>query len=268
MYVIGERINGMFQDVRKAIRKRDQGIVQDLARRQLAAGAQALDLNVGPASAKPVEAMLWLVETIRAVADAPLCIDSPKFEVQEQVIPKVPGPKIINSSKADEADLERFMALAVEHNASLVGLTIDQAGVPASAEKRVEMGAMIASKALEKGLPMERLFIDPIILPVNVAPQQPGNVLLALAQLKLLADPPPHLVLGLSNVSQNCSNRELVNRTYLVMALAAGMDSAIMDPLDTELMNAAITTELLQGKTIYCDSFLDAHKMRSQDRKS
>jgi 5-methyltetrahydrofolate corrinoid/iron sulfur protein methyltransferase len=262
MYVIGERINGMFKDVRAAIKKRDQAAVQDLARRQLAAGATALDINVGPASAKPTEAMLWLVETVRAVADAPLCIDSPKWEVQEKVIPKVPGRKIINSSKADEAELDRFAALAAEHDAALVGLTIDQAGVPANAEKRVELGAMIASKAMEKGLPMEKLFIDPIILPVNVAPQQPGNVLAALSQLKLLSDPPPHLVLGLSNVSQNCSNRELINRTYLVMALAAGMDAAIMDPLDTELMNAAITTELLQGKAIYCDSFLDAHKMR------
>jgi 5-methyltetrahydrofolate corrinoid/iron sulfur protein methyltransferase len=262
MYVIGERINGMFQDVRKAIRKHDKKIVQELAGKQAQAGAAALDLNVGPASADAAGAMLWLVETVRAVSELPLCIDSPKFEVQKQVIPQVPGQKIINSSKADDEELERFVALAVEHHAGLVGLTIDQGGVPANAEKRVELGATIASKAQEKGLPMERLFIDPIILPVNVAPQQPGNVLAALSQLKMISDPPPHLVLGLSNVSQNCSNRELINRTYLIMALAAGMDAAIMDPLDTELMNAAITTELLQGKAIYCDSFLDAQRMR------
>jgi 5-methyltetrahydrofolate corrinoid/iron sulfur protein methyltransferase len=74
----------------------------------------------------------------------------------------------------------------------------------------------------------------------------------------MFADPPPHLLLGLSNVSQRCSNRGLINRTYLAMAVARGLDSAIMDPLDTELMDTAITAELLLGKTIYCDSFLDA----------
>jgi len=262
MYVIGERINGMFKDVRGSIRKHDTKVIQELARAQAQAGARALDLNVGPASADAAGAMLWLVETVRAVSDLPLCIDSPKWEIQKQVVPRVPGQKIINSTKADAEELDRFVGLAVETGAGLVGLTIDQQGVPATVEKRVELGAAIASKALERGLPMERLFIDPIILPVNVAPQQPGNVLSALSQLKMLSDPPPHLLLGLSNVSQNCSNRELINRTYLIMALAAGLDSAIMDPLDAELMNAAITTELLQGHSIYCDSFLDAHRMR------
>lgn len=263
MYVIGERINGMFKDVRKAIRKRDAGVIQDLARRQVAAGAQALDLNVGPASADEVGTLLWLAETARAVASVPLCIDNPKIAVQKAVAPKVAGAKIINSTKADEAGLDEFVALAAETDSALVGLTIDQEGVPASAEKRVELGATIAAKAMEKGLPPEKIFIDPIILPVNVAPQAPGSVLAALAQLKLLSDPPPHLLLGLSNVSQNCQQRELINRAYLVMAMAAGLDAAIMDPLDTDLMNSAVATELLQGKMIYCDSFLDASRMRA-----
>lgn len=264
MYVIGERINGMFKDVRKAIRKKDKGVIQDLARRQMEAGAWGLDLNVGPASSKEVEVLHWLVETVREVTDAPLAVDNPKWEVQKEVVPKVPGEKVINSCKADEDALDRFASLAAETNAYLVGLTIDQAGVPASAEKRVELGATIAAKAMEKGLATDRLFIDPIILPVNVSPATPGAVLSAMQQLAILADPPPHLLLGLSNVSQGCERRELINRTYLVMAMAAGLDSAIMDPLDTELMNAAITTELLQQKAIYCDSFLEAYRMRAK----
>ena len=264
MYVIGERINGMFRDVRKAIRKQDKAIIQDLARRQMEAGAWALDLNVGPASAEEVKVLLWLVETVREVTSAPLAIDNPKWKVQSEVVPKVPGEKIINSCKADEDALDQFVPLAVENEAYLVGLTIDQAGVPAAAEKRVELGATIAAKAMEKGLPTDRLFIDPIILPVNVSPATPGSVLAAMQQLTILADPPPHLLLGLSNVSQGCNERELINRTYLVMAMAAGMDSAIMDPLDTALMNTAITTEMLQQKAIYCDSFLDAYRMRAK----
>lgn len=263
MYVVGERINGMFKDVRKAIRSKNKEVIQSLALRQLEAGAQALDLNVGPASAKEVETLMWLVETVREVTEAPLAIDNPKFEVHRQVIPAVPGQKIINSSKADEAELDRFVPLAVENNAGLVGLTIDAHGVPSSIEKRVELGAAIASKALEAGLSMERLFIDTIIIPLNVSPQTPGHVLAAMQQLRMLSEPPPHMMLGLSNVSQGCARRELINRTFLVMAMAAGLDSAILDPLDTALMDAAITAELLQQKAIYCDSFLEAYRMRA-----
>jgi 5-methyltetrahydrofolate corrinoid/iron sulfur protein methyltransferase len=261
MYVIGERINGMFKSVRKAIEESDKKVIQDLALAQVAAGAAALDVNVGPAKVDPLKALFWLVETIREVTDKPLAIDNPKWEMQKEVIPRVGGHAIINSCKADPEQLEKYLGLAVENNASLVALTIDQQGVPADDSKRIELGAQIGAMAMDAGLPMDHLFIDPIILPVNVAPKQPEHVLSALRQLVLLNDPCPHLIIGLSNVSQNCSNRPLINRIYLVMAMTAGLDAAIADPLDTELMNAAITAELLQEKMIYCDSFLDAHRM-------
>lgn len=264
MYVIGERLNGMFKKVRAAIQEKDKAAIQEVAQAQLKAGAQALDLNVGPASDKPVDAMLWLVETVREVTDAPLAVDSPRWDVQSAVIPKVPGHAIINSCKADPAELEKFVDLAVKNDASLIGLCIDEAGVPADAEKRVELGAVIAATAMGAGMPPNRVFIDPIILPVNVAPTSPKAVMSAMTQLKVLSDPPPRLVLGLSNVSQGCNERKLINRIYTVMAISAGMDSVILDPNDKDLMDAVITAELLQQKTIYCDSFLDAYRMSAR----
>ena len=258
MYVIGERINGMFKDVKRAIREKDPKPIQDLALKQLAAGAQALDINVGPAAADARTAMAWLVDVVQDVTGAALAIDTAKWEVMSAIVPKVKNPAIINSSKADEAALEKYARLAVDSNASLLVLTIDQRGVPDNADRRVEMGATILTKTMEAGLPTERLFIDPIILPTNVSPKNPGHCMDAISQLRAFADPPPHLVLGLSNVSQRCSNRGLINRTYLAMAMARGLDAAIMDPLDTELMNTAITAELLLGKMIYCDSYLQA----------
>lgn len=262
MYVIGERINGMFTDVRKAIEEKDKGPVQALAKSQTEAGASALDVNVGPAKADPTEAMLWLIDTIKEVSETTLAIDTPKWEVMEKAITHAKGNTLINSCKADPEELVKYVELAVANDASLIGLTIDQCGVPSDVGRRVELGAQIGALAMDGGLPMDRLFIDPIILPVNVAPQQPENVIETVRQLKMLSDPPPHLVIGLSNVSQKCNNRHLINRTYLVMAMAAGLDAAIFDPLDADLMNAAITTELLQEKMIYCDSFLDAQRMR------
>ncbi len=258
MYVIGELINGMFTNVKKAIQKKDGKVIQELAKAQADAGAYALDVNVGPASRDAVGAMLWLVENIRKVSDIPVAIDTAKWEVMQEVIPQVPGEKMIKSSKADEDILDKYVPLAAENNAALIGLTIDQDGVPNDVDKRVELAAAIVTKCAEHGLDVSKLFIDPIILPINVAPQQADNVLRSLEQMKMLSDPAPHFLLGLSNLSQNCANRSLINRTYLGMARASGLDAAIMDPLDTELMDVAITTDLLCGQTIYCDSFLEA----------
>jgi len=177
MFVIGERLNGMFKNVRKAIEESDKTVIQELARSQVEAGAYSLDLNVGPAKVDPVKAMLWLIDTVREVTDVPLTIDSPKWDVQKEVIPQSGDQPIINSSKADPEELDKYVGLAVENNASLVALTLDQQGVPADVERRVELGAQIGAMAMEGGLPMDRLFIDPIILPVNVAPKEPENVL-------------------------------------------------------------------------------------------
>jgi len=258
MYVIGERINGMFEDVKHAIREKDAKVIKDLALRQVRAGATALDVNVGPAVSDAEGAMMWLVETIRSVTDAPLAIDTAKWKVMSAIVPRVPGDKVLNSTKADPDIVARYVALAVSNNGGLIGLTLDANGVPGNVEKRVELGAQIITIAMEGGLQMDKLFIDPIILPVNVAPKNPGHCTQAISQLKAFADPSPHFLLGLSNVSQRCSNRGLINRTYLAMAMAHGLDAAIMDPLDTELMDTAITASLLLEKMIYCDSYLEA----------
>jgi len=262
MYVIGELINGMFSNVKKAIQEKNGQIIQELAKAQANAGADALDVNVGPASRDAIAALLWLVENIRKVTDIPVVIDNAKWDVMQQVLPQVPGEKIINSSKADEVILDKYAPLAVANNAALIALTIDQTGVPNDVERRVEMAATILTKCAEHGLDMAKLFIDPIILPVNVAGQQAMNVLRSLEQMRILSDPAPHFVLGLSNLSQNCANRSLINRTYLAMARAVGLDAAILDPLDSELMDVAISTDLLCGKTIYCDSFLEAARSK------
>ena len=190
--------------------------------------------------------------------DAPLVIDTAKWSVMSAVVPKISGKQVLNSTKADPEIAQKYVALAAEHGAGLIGLTIDAAGVPGDIDKRVELGAQLITIAMEGGMTMADLFIDPIILPVNVAPKNPGHCMEAIAQIKSFADPAPHLLLGLSNVSQRCSNRGLINRTYLAMAIAKGLDAAIMDPMDRELMDTATTSELLLEKMIYCDSYLEA----------
>lgn len=262
MIVIGELINGMYKDVGKAIASRESDIIQHLAIDQVKAGSGVLDVNTGPYSKNPKDDMKWLVETIQAVVNVPLALDSTKPDVIEEALKLAKGRAIINSTSADDDKMERILGLAKKYNAQVIGLAMDKSGVPNSKERRLELAATIVAKAMDFGIPADDLFLDPIVLPVNVAQTQGFEVLESIREFRLLSDPAPNTTVGLSNVSQGTKNRSLINRTFLVMAIADGLTSAILDPLDKELMDAMITAELVLNKNIYCDSFLEAYRKK------
>ncbi|HHT9152895.1 MAG TPA: dihydropteroate synthase, partial [Candidatus Hypogeohydataceae bacterium YC40] len=168
------------------------------------------------------------------------------------------GACLINSCKGQPEELDKYIPLALEKNASLVCLTIDKQGIPQDIDKRVEIAASIVAKAAEYGLDPTRLLIDPILFPLNVDQKQPALMLEVFRQIKYISDPPPRIIVGLSNLSQGTKERSLVNRTFLAMALAAGLDAAVMDVLDENLMNVAICADMILNKQIYSDSFLKA----------
>ncbi len=140
--------------------------------------------------------------------------------------------------------------------------TMDKKGIPRDRNERSELALKIVASCMEQGFPIEDLYIDPVVLPVNVAQPQGVEVLESIKEFKLLSDPAPKTVVGLSNISQGAKDRSLINRTYLVMAVSSGLSAAIVDPLDKELMDAVITAELLLNKNIYCDSYLGAYKKK------
>ena len=262
MIVIGELINGMYKDVGKAIANRETDVIQHLAEEQVRSGATALDVNVGPYSNNPVEDMKWLVESIQKSVSASLSLDSTKLDVIGAGLKLAKNRAIINSTSADEDKMEAVFALAKKYKAQVIGLTMDKTGVPNSKDKRLELAATIVAKAMEFGISAEDLYIDPVAMPVNVAQTQGREVLEAIREFRLLSNPAPHAVIGLSNVSQRAKSRNLIDRTFLTMAIANGLDAAILDPLDKNLMDAMITSELLLNKNIYCDSFLEAYRKK------
>ncbi len=134
--------------------------------------------------------------------------------------------------------------------------------VPQDVDTRVAIAAEIVEKAMAAGFEMHRLFVDPIVLPVKVpdAQQQPNNIIAAIGQIIYLSDPPPHIVVGLSNLSQGASERSLINRTFLVMAASHGLDAAIVDVLDEQLVDTLATGEMLLNKQLYSDSYLKAYR--------
>ncbi|HHW13881.1 MAG TPA: dihydropteroate synthase, partial [Firmicutes bacterium] len=205
MIFIGERINGLFKDVAEAIRQRDPRPIQRLAVAQTRAGASFLDVNTGPAVDDPASAMPWLVQVIEEAVDTPLCLDSPKLEVIEAGLKAVTkGRPLINSTLAEREHLERYFPLAREYGAYLIALTMNRRGVSRDAADRLALAMEIVVVADEFGFPVRDLFLDPLVLPVNVGQEHIPEVLETLRQIKTLADPPPRTVVGLSNVSQRC----------------------------------------------------------------
>jgi len=269
MILIAERLNGMFTDVKQAIADKDKKVIQGLAKKQTEAGASYLDVNVGTAAADQEGTMQWLVETIQETCSTPLCLDSQKPGVIAAGLKVVDAENglILNSTplnkKTDEEIFDKYVAMAEQAGpkASIIALTMDKNGVPQDIDMRVAIAAEIVSKAMEKGFDTQRLFIDPIILPVKVpnAQVQPGNILTAMDQIRYLADPPPHMTVGLSNLSQGATERSLINRVFLAMAMSRGLDSAIADVFDKDLMNVVATAEMLMNRQIYSDSFLKVY---------
>lgn len=262
MLIIGELINGMYQEIARAIKDKDKKAVQKRALEQLNAGADALDINCGPASPKPVEDIQWLINCVQEVTDKPLAIDSSRPEVIEAGLKAVRNKAIINSTTADRQKLQLLVPLAKKYNARLIGLTISAKGIPQNKDQRLELAAEIVAYCAEQGFPTENLYLDPIVMPVKVAQAQMADILEAIREFKIISDPAPKSIVGLSNVSQGTQARNLINRTFLTMALAAGLDGAILDPSDKELMDAAITAELVLNRNIYCDSFLEAYRRK------
>jgi 5-methyltetrahydrofolate corrinoid/iron sulfur protein methyltransferase len=262
MFIIGELINGMYANIAKAIKEKDRAIVQQCALAQIKAGADALDVNCGPASKEPSSDIQWLIEAIQEVSTVPLSLDSSKPKVIESGLKVAKNKAIINSTTADLDKLEILIPLAKKYKAKLIGLTISSKGIPQNKDQRLELAATIVASCLDNGFPVEELYLDPIVMPVNVAQAQMRDILESIREFKIISDPPPKSIVGLSNVSQGTNSRSIINRTFLVMACAFGLDAAILDPYDLELMDALISAELILNKQIYCDSYLDAYRKR------
>jgi len=264
MEIIGERINGMFKDIRESIKNQDKKVVHEWAIKQTGNGAAWLDINVGAASEDPVEAMKWLVNTVQEVVDTPLSLDSTNYDVIEEGLKLCKRPALINSCHADRYKIERVFPMAIKYNAKVIGLAMsEESGIPKSADSRVALAMELVAAADEFGLSFDDLYLDPLILPINVAQDHGIEVMETLRQFKLLSDPAPKTTVGLSNCSQRCgADRKRINRTMLVMLMACGLDSAIADACDDELMAAAATARIILNKEIYCDSYVELYKSK------
>ena len=240
MYIIGENIQILSARIKSAIADRDATYIRELARQQVDHGASMLDLNIGPRKRDGIEVMEWIVEEVYdEVGAVPLSLDTTNAAAIEAGLKKCRELGIqtmINSTSADPDRLNTTMPMAAEYGSKIIALAMDK-NIPATADGRVALAMeVLIPKAEELGLPMENLYLDPLVLTVNGCQEHGPETLNAIRSFKMLWDPPPMTTVGLSNISNSVphENRSLLNRTYLVMLMACGLDSAIADPLDAE----------------------------------
>jgi cobalamin-dependent methionine synthase I len=240
MYIIGENIHIISDKVKAALKEKDAKFFQELAVQQAEAGAQALDLNLGPRKKDWEEVFPWMVETVEAVVDLPLSFDSTNLLGIEAGLKKVTKAQpIINSTSAEPERLEKVPLLAKQYNTRLIALTMGKSGIPVGADERVTIALeKLIPRALEIDYPVENLIIDPLVLTVSGCQEYCPECLEAVRTLQYAWDPPPAISVGLSNVSNAVprENRPLLNQVYCAMLMGAGLKLMIADPLDDDLM--------------------------------
>ncbi|NQV05119.1 dihydropteroate synthase [bacterium] len=238
MYLIGENIHIISDKVKEGLANRDALFFQNLAVAQVEAGAQALDLNLGPRKKDWEEVFPWMVRTVEAVVDVPLSLDSTNLAGIEAGLKAITKAQpIINSVSAEEERLEAVPLVAKKYNAKLVALTMAKSGIPVSADERVNIAIEnLIPRLLEIDYPVSDLIIDPLVLTVSGCQEYAPELIEAVRTLQVAWDPPPAISVGISNVSNGVptKGRSLINRVYLAMLMGAGLQMMIADPFDTD----------------------------------
>jgi len=259
MQIVGEKINGTLTQVKEAIRERNAAFIEDLARRQAEAEAAFIDVNAGTRPDEEPEALSWLVRTVQQVVGVPLCLDSANPAALAAALQEVKQTPMINSISGEPSRLEGILPLASKHGCPVIALAMDEHGIPKGVPERLAVIRRLIEKTRGAGLPDEKVYIDPLAMAISTNTQA-GLIALETIRTVRAEFPKAHICMGLSNISFGLPARHLVNRVFMTLALAAGLDSAIMDPFDRELRGELLAAQLLLGRDNYCLNYTRAYR--------
>jgi 5-methyltetrahydrofolate--homocysteine methyltransferase len=257
MEIIGEKINGTRKKVAQAIAQRNGDIIRDLALRQAEAGADWLDLNAGTHPRQELEDLTWLIEQAQAASDKPLCLDSANPEALAGAVQVVDKRPMINSISGEQKRLEGILPIVAEHGCKVIALAMDSKSIPKESGARVAIVDRVIEATRAAGVPDDDVYVDPLVMTIATDTDS-GAVVLDTIRTVRQKYPSVHLTVGLSNVSFGLPARPNINRAFLTLAREAGLDCAILDPLDNELRAAILATELLLGRDRHCLNYVRA----------
>ena len=259
MEIIGEKINGTRKRVAQAIAERDADFIRDLARQQAEAGSTWLDVNAGTHPQQEPDDLVWLIDTVQAVVDTPLCLDSANPSALAVAVKAVNKTPLINSISGEPDRLEGILPIVAENDCRVIALAMDDKKIPETCEARVAVIHKVMEAARAAGIPDEHIYVDPLVMTIGTNIQS-GQIFFDTLQAIHAAYPEVHFTAGLSNISFGLPARSFINRAFLTLALAAGLDSAILDPLDQELKAALLAAELVLGRDRHCLNYTRAYR--------
>ncbi|MFH0795495.1 MAG: dihydropteroate synthase [Candidatus Omnitrophota bacterium] len=259
MLIIGERINATRKRIAEALRARDKSLIQKEAQVQVSAGASYLDLNAGLGAGDETEDLRWLVEAVQEAGYIDLCLDSANSRALESSLPLVKGKVMVNSINGEKAKMEAMFPLMKGYTGKIIGLTMDDRGIPSDVARRLEIAEKIITGLTVCGVRIEDIYLDPLVQPVGTDPDNGLTFLEAVTAIKKRF-PGVKTTCGLSNVSFGLPERRILNRYFLTLAIGAGLDSALIDPTDQNMLTAVFATEGLLGLDQFCLGYLTAFR--------
>lgn len=258
MIIIGERINASRKGIKEAIINRDKKFIQQEAETQVKAGAQYVDVNCGFDPAGEADNMEWLVSTVQEAVKMPLCIDSPNPDVVKRGLKKHKGKALVNSISGESGKADSILPAVREFGAGVIALTLDDNGMPSTAEDRLKVAAEIIKKIDEYKIPHEDVYFDLLVRAVATEQKQGIEFLKSVAMIKSSLG--IKTVCGLSNISFGLPGRSVLNASFMSMAISYGLDAAIIDPTINVMMSAVKAGEALTNKDECCMNYITAFR--------
>jgi 5-methyltetrahydrofolate--homocysteine methyltransferase len=263
--IIGERINPTGRKaVLEALQAGNFDIVRKDALDQVAAGAAVLDINAGVPGADEPVLIQQIIRNVQEVVDVPLCFDTANPKALAAALSIYEGKALINSTNGEERSLNTVLPLAKEYGAAVIGLCMDDNGIPKTAEARFAVAAMIIERAAKAGIPLEDIVIDPLAMAMS-ADSNAGRIALDTIGL-VVKEFGVNISMGASNISFGMPDRKYINATYIAMAIHAGLTCPITNPLLVEVNTAVLAANLSMGRDEYGMRWIKAFRKREKDK--
>jgi 5-methyltetrahydrofolate corrinoid/iron sulfur protein methyltransferase len=261
MLIVGERINTSRKPIAGATETRDAAIILQEARQQVEAGAHVLDVNAGTFAEREGENLRWLVDTLQSGVTADLCIDSSDPDLIAELLQYDGRITMVNSITAEQEKFAAMLPLIKEFGCRTIALGLNDEGVAIEFDKKLKITRHLLDSLLSEGVPAEHIYTDPLVMAISTG-EDCGIIALKLIEEIRNIYPDVHIICGLSNISFGLPVRPLLNRTFLAMAMTAGLDAVILDPLDRQMMSTVVAATTLLGKDRNCREYLAAYRKK------
>jgi len=259
MVIIGERINSTNKNVADALEKKDESYIRKLAVEQADAGADYIDVNAGTFAEEEADLLVWLVKTVQAAVSRPCCIDSPNSRAVAKALEVHQGQALINSLTFEKDKCEKLIPLVRDHRAKVVSLCLGEKGIPATYDERFRVAVEMIDLLCRKGVQPQDIYVDPLIQPIAVSPSAAAIALEVIGRVKQ-SFPDTHTIGGISNISFGMPLRPVINAAFLAMAVARGLDTAILNPCDPYIRSAVLASEALAERDAHGIRFISAFR--------